>query len=335
MNTRGPQLRTADNNIDIQVEGKQHGHLTLPCASAKSALGTVQIPICVIRNGDGPVACLVAGARGDEFDGRVALHALINQIAVDEVSGCLIIVPTLNPLAAASGSRHSPVDNQDLNQCFPGNAEGSITQTIAAHIIATIIEPAELIIELQSGGESTRYTPMAAVHFNADKDLQQRSEQSMIAFGAPYSARLLPEHQGSLSNAASSFQKEYVLALLGGGASTHANAIEVALTGCKNALVQLGLLKQELVLRSTRMLEVASENNYVIAPCAGLLEMCKEPGEEVYMGSPVARIIQPGHTGMAASILKANRNGILMARHCHGYIEQGDCVAVVADEVQR
>jgi len=83
------------------------------------------------------------------------------------------------------------------------------------------------------------------------------------------------------------------------------------------------------------MLEVTSNKNYMLAPSSGLLEMCKEPGDEVYLGSPVARIIVPGHTGTKATVLKADRNGILMARHCNGHIEQGNCAAIVADEVQR
>jgi len=72
-----------------------------------------------------------------------------------------------------------------------------------------------------------------------------------------------------------------------------------------------------------------------MAPCTGLLEMCKDAGDEVYMGSPIAKIIQPGNTGATATILKADRNGIMMARHHSGYIEQGHCVAIIADEVQR
>ncbi len=330
------QMRCAGSTIDISVEGKQHGHLSLPCATARSALGTVQIPVCVIRNGEGPIVTLLAGARGDEFDGQIALHEFISTLKVEDIRGSLIIVPTMNPIAARERMRLSPVDYKNLDECFPGDETGSISEQMAALIFKTVVEPADLTIELQSGGRTSVITALAAVHFNEQNSaLQKRNEEHMIAFGAPYSARLLPPHVGSLANAVNTLEKEFIAVQLGGGGSANTRSIEIAQTGCKNVLVQRGMLSNELILRSTRMLEVTSEKNYVTAPSTGLLEMCKDVGDEVYMGSPVAKIIEPGHTGTAAVVLKADRNGILMARHHGGHIEQGDCVAIVADEVQR
>lgn len=328
--------RQASSTIDVSVEGKQHGHLTLPCPSMSSALGTMQIPVCVIRNGDGPVVTLLAGARGDEYDGQVALHNLASSVQVEDISGCLIIVPMMNPSAAVNHTRLSAVDGKDLGACFPGNESGSATEQIAAHLFNTVVQPADLVIELQSGGSTTHITPLAAIHFNTqNKPLQERAEQHMIAFGAPYSARLLPSHHGSLAASVQYAQKAFLCVRLGGGGSVTAKNLQIARIGCRNVLIQMGVLHHELTLRSTRMLEVTTEKNYMIAPCSGLLDMCKDAGDDVYMGSPVAKIITPGNTGVSPVILKADRNGIIMARHHSGYIEQGDCVAIVADEVQR
>lgn len=336
MKASAQQARIADSTIDINVDGKQHGFLTLPCASARSAFGTVQIPVFVIRNGGGPIVTLLAGSKGDEFDGQIALHRLIETINIEDVSGCVIIAPTLNVQATSNQSRYTPVDGKDLDECFPGDETGSITEQMAALIFNTIVEPASLVIEFQSGGASARFTSLAAVHFNADnKALQQTNEQHMIAFGAPYSARLLPGHASSLATAVQNTEKEFIGIRLGGGGSVDANCIDIAHIGIRNVLVQAGLLKQELVLRATRMLEVGSSKNYVIAPNAGLLEMCRNTGDEVYMGSPLAKIIQPGNTSADTIVINADRNGILMSHHHAGMIEQGDCVAIVADEVQR
>jgi len=324
------------STIDINVQGKQHGHLTLPCATERSAFGTIQIPVCVIRNGDGPVVTLLAGSHGDEYDGQVALHNLASSIQVEDISGCLIIAPMINALATSKHTRLSAVDGKDLDTCFPGNESGSPTEQIAAHLFNTLVVPADLVIEIQSGGTTTLFTSLAAVHFDSqNKPLQDRSEQHMVAFGAPYSARLLPCQSGSLAASVQQAHKEFLAVRLGGGGSVSARNLGIALIGCRNVLVQLGVLNHELVLRSTRMLEVSSDKNHVIAPCSGLLDMCKDAGDEVYLGSPVAKIIRPGSTGVAAVIIKADRNGIIMARHHSGFVDQGDCVAIVADEVQR
>jgi len=279
---------------------------------------------------------LLAGARGDEYDGQIALHNLASSIDVEDISGCLIIAPMMNPSAAGSHTRLSAVDGKDLDACFPGNESGSPTEQLAAHLFQALVEPATVVIELQSGGSTTLFTPLAAIHVDTQNaQLQERAEQHMIAFGAPYSARLLPCQSGSLAASVQQAQKEFLAVRLGGGGSVSVRNVEIARTGCRNVLVQIGVLNQELVLRSTRMLEVSSEKNHVIAPCSGRLEMCKDAGEDVYMGSPIAKIIQPYNTGAAAVILQSDRNGIMMARHHSGLIDQGDCVAIIADEVQR
>ena len=336
MNDSALQSRRASSTVDISVQGTQHGFLCLPYTSARSAFGSVQIPVGVIRNGEGPTVALVAGARGDEFDGQVALHRLIESIDIEAVTGCLIVVPSMNPLATAAQSRLTPVDGKDLDACFPGNQNGTLSEQIAEHILRTIIEPATLVIEFQSGGASSCFTPLAAIHFHTEnQSLQKRAEQTMIAFGAPYSARLLPACEGSLARTVQDLEKEFVAIRLGGGGGISAHCNEVAHIGCRNALVHSGVLNAEWVLRATRMLEVDSEKNYVVAPCAGLLEMCRNPGDEVYLGNPVAKIFQLGNTGSKPTIINADRNGILMAHHHAGLISQGDCVAIVADEVQR
>lgn len=336
MATKAPEQRIPSSTVDLTVDGIQHGHLTVPVSTHQSRLGAAQVPVCVMRNGEGPTVSLISGTGGDEFEGQIALHNLASSIALESISGCLILVPGLNPLALANSSAASPSDAKTLSHCFPGNENGTDTQRLAAMLYRTLLQPADLVIELRSGGYTTEYAPMASVHFNHDKkDLQARCEETMIAFGAPYSTRLALDNTDTLAISLYEQNSAYMCAWLGGGGVATASRIEIATTGCRNALVQCGVLQHELVLRSTRMLEVTSNKNYVIAPDAGLLEMCRDTGDEVYMGSPVARIIQPGHTGSKPIVLKADRNGILMARHCHGLINQGDCIAVVADEVQR
>ena len=83
--------RTIERTIDIDVDGKQHGHFIVPCPTTTSAHGAAQIPVCVVRNGEGPVVSLLAGAHGDEYDGRIALHRLINAISPEDIKGTLII----------------------------------------------------------------------------------------------------------------------------------------------------------------------------------------------------------------------------------------------------
>ena len=83
----------------------------------------------------------------------------------------------------------------------------------------------------------------------------------MIAFGAPYSARMLPCPASSLAASVKQIQKEFLAVHLGDGGGASAKNLEIARTGCRNVLVQIGVLQHDPVLRSARMLEISSKKN--------------------------------------------------------------------------
>ncbi len=324
-----PTHRSLLSTFDLAIDGKQHGFLNLPIAAN---LGCVQIPLCVIKHGEGPTVTLISGVHGDEFDGQIALQQLAMEIDVSSINGTLIIVPAANPPAVAQGTQCSPIDQLDLDWCFPGNSTGFLSEQIAAALSEHVLNPAELVIDLRSGGMDNMYAPLAAVHFNADNpDQQALSEQHMIAFGAPFSARLLPT--AGMNSSVAAQNKRYISAYLGGAGSCSETNIHIAKIGCLNVLATMGLLNQELILRSTRMLETRTDANYVLSPTSGQLEVCRELGDDVYRGNPIAKIYNAGRTGEPPMVIAADRNGILMAKHSNGRISQGECIAIVADEV--
>src|SRR5258708_347316 len=113
--------------LDFEKDGKQVGYLHLPHSVTRSAYGTIAIPCAVIRNGKGPSTLLMAGNHGDEYEGQVALTRLIRDLTADDVKGRLIIVPAINLPAAMAGARISPLDDRNLNPCFPRSPTGTPT----------------------------------------------------------------------------------------------------------------------------------------------------------------------------------------------------------------
>jgi N-alpha-acetyl-L-2,4-diaminobutyrate deacetylase len=58
-------------------------------------------------------------------------------------------------------------------------------------------------------------------------------------------------------------------------------------------------------------------------------------GNDVYRGDVLALIVDPTSTGGEPVAVRVPRNGVLTARHHRGLISAGDCLALIADEVQR
>src|SRR5947207_708630 len=176
--------------IDFDKDGKQVGVLHLPYSVTRSAYGMIDIPIAVIRHGEGPSVLLMAGNHGDEYEGQVTLARLIHDLEASDVRGRVIILPAANLPAAMAGARVSPLDSGNLNRAFPGEADGSPTWQIA-HYIDSVLAPAcSAWLDLHSGGSSMDYLPFAGFYESGDDALDARSEAIMRAFGAPRSVRV-------------------------------------------------------------------------------------------------------------------------------------------------
>jgi N-alpha-acetyl-L-2,4-diaminobutyrate deacetylase len=72
------------------------------------------------------------------------------------------------------------------------------------------------------------------------------------------------------------------------------------------------------------------DDSYVISTSEGLIEMCRDLGEEVEADQPVARIYPADRTGTEPLVYRARMSGLLVARHFPGLIKTGDCLAVIA-----
>ena len=341
-----PKLRVSDSaehsagsgvlSVDLDVDGKQHGFLSIPCPMEHSAFGQLRIPICVLRNGAGPTVTLIAGVHGDEFEGPLTLQRLSRELDAADICGCLILLPSVNLPAVSKGSRVSPLDGRDLDACFPGARHGTVTEHLAHAVFEHLIRPADLVLDIRSGGQSLHFAASAVVRFSRDKDRQQITENSMVAFGAPNSVRLPASRDPmSLQRCVDAAGIHYLQTELGGGASSSAETLEIARTGCRNLLIQMGVLNAEIVLRASRMLEVHGPEHYVYASTSGLLEPAARLGNNVWHGNALAHIIDPSLTGAAPVVIPVPLNGVLYAIRHGGRVNAGDCIAIIADEVSK
>ncbi len=351
-------LGTLDTHLsfDASQPGKHHGHLILPSGAHHDGQGHVRLPVCVIRGEtSGPCITLLSGVHGDEFEGPLTLHQLAQELSADRITGCVTLLPSLNVAGLQTGLRCSPLDNLDLDQCFPGTPVGTISERVAYEVFERFVRPADLVVDLRSGGSSLRFAASAAVRFSADHtgqktgrsrhakrdihqqqswDRQQTSEAAMIAFGAPNSVRLPPSKRNScLQGATEAAATPYLQTELGGGGNASAETLSIAHTGCCNLLRHLGVLDGEIQLRATRMLEVRDASFYLHATTHGMLCPHARLGQEIYRGDPLLAMVNLEDSGAPPHLIRVPRNGVLLALRDRGPTKPGDLLAIIADEV--
>lgn len=320
--------------IALDQDGVQHGFLRLPYSRDDSAWGSVNIPISVIKNDDGPTALLTGGNHGDEYEGPVALQNLALSLEPSSITGRVIIVPALNFPAFCAGTRTSPIDQGNLNRSFPGKPDGSVTEKIADYFQRTLIPLADAVLDFHAGGKTLDFLPFACVHVLDDKDQQRANVAAMSAFNAPYSMMLLEiDNVGMLDTAVEEQGKVFVSTELGGGGTATARSIAIAKKGARNFLIQAGILHEPLDLAPSIMLDMPDASCYVFSESDGLIEPMRDLGDSVTAGELLARVWPIGKSGLPPVEYHAQRSGIVAARHFPGLVKSGDCMAVVANIV--
>lgn len=320
--------------VDFGADGVQHGHLRLPYSRNDSAWGSVMIPICVVKNGNGPRALLTGGNHGDEYEGPVALTELAHDLRAADINGTVIIIPCMNQPAFAAGTRVSPLDDANMNRIFPGRPDGSPTEKIADYFQRTLLPMADIVLDFHSGGRTLDFLPFAASHVLDDKAQEDRCRAARDAFNAPFSIEMREiDALGMYDDAAETQGKTFVTTELGGGGTARPDTLNIARKGVRNLLIHAGILNAEPAFAPTRVLTQPDDRCFHFADSGGLTAFAVTLGDTVRTGDLVAHIWDTHHLGSPAIEVRAQMDGIVIARHHPGLAQAGDCLAVLAVEI--
>ena len=107
-------------------------------------------------DGDGPTLYVQAAQHGREVNGADVLRRVHERLTArdEEVSGTLVSVPVANPLTFDHVSYTTPevLDsvNPNMNRCWPGDAEGTLHERMAA-VLWEYAGEADAIVDLHTG----------------------------------------------------------------------------------------------------------------------------------------------------------------------------------------
>ena len=319
--------------IDLDADGIHHGYLRLPYSRDDSAWGSVMIPVTVARNGKGPTALLTGANHGDEYEGPLALVDLAANIKLDDLTGCVIIIPFMNMPAFVAGKRTSPIDGGNLNRAFPGRPDGTVTEKIADYFQRTLLPMADIVLDFHSGGSTLDFLPYAASHLLVDKEQEARCCAARDAFNAPFSMQMLEiDAAGMYDEAAEAMGKTFVTTELGGGGTSSADSVAMARKGVRNVLIHAGILKGEMTIAPTRHLSQADDDCFHFSETCGIVEFTIKLGDPVKKGDVLAKIWELRRIGHPPMEIRAKMDGLLAVRHTLGLVQLGDCLAVLAQE---
>lgn len=326
--------------IDFERPGKQQGFLRVPYSHNLGGWANVMIPITCVVGGDGPTALVLGGNHGDEYQGQIAAMRLARELGPEDVAGRVILIPSLNYPAAQASTRLSPLDGMNLNRAFPGEAEGPVTSQIA-HFLTTVLFPlSDIVIDIHSGGRSMEFVPCSHMHVVPDTDQRRQMLAAMLAWNTDFSFLYTDiAGTGLLPVEAESQGKLVITTELGGGEAIPRHVHRIAQEGLRNVLIHTGVLHGTAVTREGLGLPPAiltaalKSDNYLLAPESGIFEVAVELGDRVARDQPVGYIHHLERPDREPLVIHSPTSGFLICMRAPCLTRQGDCVAVVAEEV--
>ncbi len=327
-------------NIDFDKQGQQQGTLSIPYSYNLSGWSQMQVPISMIANGDGPTVLLMAGNHGDEYPGQIAIMRLMRELAVEQITGRLIMIPILNMPASKAATRLSPLDGKNLNRCFPGDPLGSVCEMIAHYLTTELFPMADVVIDLHTGGRGVYFYPCAHMHLVDNLEQRQRMARGAEAYNTDFSFLYADiAGHGLLPVEAENQGKTVITTEMGGGEVIPQPVHQLAQEGLRNVLIHEGVLqgefksRQDLGLPRTRWIQSLSRDDYIFAPESGLYESLVDIGTDVEAGQPLGNIHFPERPDRDPIVIEANSAGVLIAHRGPTLTQQGDIAVCLAHDV--
>lgn len=313
--------------IPLEGSGKRSGHCLIPYSSNRSAYGSVALPVGVIENGDGPTVLLTGGLHGDEYEGQIAVRGLFNDLTQEAVSGRLVFLPFLNMPASRQATRVSPIDDLNLNRIFPGDVNGTPTEQIAAFLNEVLLPPADVWIDLHSGGTSLEYLPCVARHRSRDPQRDAKGMALLKAFGG--SSGLVWEsftEPGQGVFTAEENDVVYLTSELGGAGRVDHGGTSLAEAGLRRCLESISALRLQAARDEKKMeiLSVDHGRDYYVADTYGLFRSVVELGDVVKPGQILGELHPSWDFETPVTQIYARDEGVVVCRRHLAHSEPGD-----------
>lgn len=323
-------------DIDFGKDGRQAGYLRAPQSRNDSGWGVIQIPIYVLKNGRGPTVLLTGGVHGNEYEGPIAVSRLAQALKPEEVQGRVILMPAVNVPAVLANTRLTPIDERDINRCFPGDPRGSFSYMLAHFMDSVILPHVDVSVDLHTAGQSADSALSTNMHYIADASIRGKTMATAAAFGAPYNAVFWGVDEGATFT--SSVERRGIVSIgteIGGWGRVNIEGVRIADRGVRNVLKHWGVIEGEPDTAQrdgspgTRHMMVKGSAGYCFTPRGGLYEPRHRAGDAVQQGELAGLLHFVEDIDNPPIEIRYGASGVLWMGAGPGRVQRGDCVGVV------
>jgi predicted deacylase len=304
---------------------KDTGRLTVGEARDGSEVG---LPVAVVNGAaDGRTLYIQAVSDGDELNGLGVVQRLYPRINPRELSGTLLIVGIVNHYGFQVAEHRNPIDDTKLNRAYPGNANGTASERIAAATFDAATR-SDLVLDLHQGSTS-RMINETRVRCGPRHRLHRDCLELAKVFGCGY---ILDQKgpDGQLARAAPDEGIPTIDPELGGSVGWDEESIRLGLQGVTNVLTYYDFLDgthdPEPQRRATGFEQYGS-------PAGGLVSFTADLGDRIERGDTLFEVTDT--FGSVKSEVTADTAGIFWRTRRLPQIATGEYVCSVGTDIDQ
>lgn len=261
----------------------------------------ISLPIIIINGKEkGPNLWLNAAVHGNELNGIFVIGEAVKNLDPDNIKGALICTPISNPLAYQGRIQLTPadIDGLNLNECFPGNPNGQMTERIAYTLFESIKKYANYLVDFHTTGSSGRTSkPYTVFKLTGNPEIDRKTEEMAKLFGAhlvckidltkklsePFPPTSSLDLNCSL-NGIPSFMPE-----IGHSGQVEKDIVKFAYQGLLNIMKYLDIIPGEPSLTDSQV--ILTNRQIIRCNCSGLAIAEANPHDLVKKGERIAQIV--------------------------------------------
>lgn len=261
----------------------------------------------IIGDSPGPEVVITAGIHGKEYCSIYAAQKLFCELTPADIKGSLKIITVCDTASFESGeSNASPIDELNLDRCFPGKLKGSYSFVLAARIFDEI-KGADFHIDLHTGSSAEHTASFALYHRGRNAQRNDRSHEIAYYSGEPNI--VITETEGRWQDGGTCYSNVYELIgipsamlIYGLHAMDEAKCISHCVSSVTNVLRRFEMLKgvpapvgRPLIYES--LAEVHTQAKGILYRSVTVGDTVKR-GQMIgmladYFGKPVEKVLSP------------------------------------------
>lgn len=235
----------------------------------------------------GKTITISAGVHSREYIGIETLIRLAQELTPEMVQGTILLLHCCNYKGFLSRSSDvMPQDGKNLNRVFPGAADGTPTQKLAAFLESEIIGHTDYLVDLHSGGFCEALVPHVYYHGAAKPSVCAESFRIAEMTSAKFLVR--SETKNGFYSHAGQCGVPAIILERGGCGLLQEEEVQQDLADVKNILRGLGFL-QDLPAKIFPH-RLAQNGHYLNAPASGCWYPKKQPGDRLKTGELLGEI---------------------------------------------